>query len=108
MMMGRSKFRSLALPALLAGSMGVGMPALGQSGETVSRAVVQPLPPAAADDLNGALLRLARDRRDVDALITAGLPIDFRSYQKTHTIGPDLADIREAMVEMLGLGTNAR
>ena len=53
--------------------MGVGMPALGQSGETVSRAVVQPLPPAAADDLNGALLRLARDRRDVDALITAGL-----------------------------------
>ena len=47
MMMGRSKFRSLALPALLAGSMGVGMPALGQSGETVSRAVVQPLPPAA-------------------------------------------------------------
>lgn len=39
----------------------------------VSRAVVQPLPPAASDDLNAALMRLARDRRDVDALIAAGL-----------------------------------
>jgi tetratricopeptide (TPR) repeat protein len=50
-----------------------GAPALAQSGDTVSRAVVQPLPPAASDDLNAALLRLARDRRDVDALISAGL-----------------------------------
>ena len=33
----------------------------------------------------------------------AGLPIDFRSYAKTHTIGPDLEDIRSAMVEMLDL-----
>ena len=50
-----------------------GAPALAQSGDTVSRAVVQPLPPAASDDLNAALLRLAADRRDVDALISAGL-----------------------------------
>lgn len=50
-----------------------GAPALAQAGDTVSRAVVQPLPPAASDDLNAALLRLARDRRDVDALISAGL-----------------------------------
>lgn len=50
-----------------------GTPALAQSADTVSRAVVQPLPPAASDDLNAALLRLAADRRDVDALVSAGL-----------------------------------
>ena len=50
-----------------------GAPALAQSADTVSRAVVQPLPPAASDDLNAALLRLAADRRDVDALVSAGL-----------------------------------
>ena len=50
-----------------------GAPALAQSGDTVSRAVVQPLPPAASDDLNAAVLRLAADRRDVDALVSAGL-----------------------------------
>ena len=31
----------------------------------------------------------------------AGLPIDFRSYAKTHTIDPDLEDIREAIMDML-------
>jgi len=35
------------------------------------------------------------------ALQAAGLPIDFRSYPKTHTIDPDLEDIRDAIVEML-------
>ena len=36
------------------------------------RAVVQPLPPAASTDLNNALLRLASNPRDTDALIRAG------------------------------------
>ena len=31
----------------------------------------------------------------------AGLPVDFRSYAKTHTIDPDLEDIREAFLAML-------
>ena len=34
-------------------------------------------------------------------LQAAGLPIDFRSYAKTHTIDPDLVDIRKAMLAML-------
>lgn len=38
----------------------------------------------------------------ITTLQAAGLPIDFRSYPKTHTIGPDLEDIRAAMVDMLG------
>ena len=37
----------------------------------------------------------------VQTLIDAGLPLDFRSYAKTHTIGPDLQDIRDAMEGML-------
>ena len=72
-MTGRSKLSPTALLALSTGFIWLGAPALAQPGDSVSRAVVQPLPPAAADDLNDALLRLARDRRDVDALITAGL-----------------------------------
>ncbi len=39
----------------------------------------------------------------VQTLKAAGLPLDFRTYDKTHTIGPDLADIRQAFVDMLGL-----
>ena len=35
----------------------------------------------------------------------AGLPIDFRSYNKTHTIDPDLEDIRDAFMNMFGLAT---
>ena len=31
----------------------------------------------------------------------AGLPVDFRSYAKTHTIDPDLEDIRDALLRML-------
>lgn len=73
MMTGRYKLMSTALPVLAFALAGFSAQALAQSGETVSRAVVQPLPPAASDDLNEALLRLARDRRDVDALISAGL-----------------------------------
>lgn len=37
-----------------------------------SRAVVQPLPPAGVKDLNRALMRLARNTRDINALIDAG------------------------------------
>lgn len=43
-------------------------------------------------------------KAQVETLCAAGLPIEFRSYQKTHTIGPDLKDIRDAMDRMLGLG----
>ena len=39
----------------------------------------------------------------IGILKECGLPIDFRSYAKTHTIDPDLEDIREAMVKMLTL-----
>lgn len=38
----------------------------------VSQPVVQPLPPQGVSDLNSALQRLARNSRDVDALIDAG------------------------------------
>ena len=34
-------------------------------------------------------------------LQAAGLPVDFRSYAKTHTIDPDLEDIRDALLMML-------
>ncbi len=48
-------------------------PLAGQSGETpVSRAIVQPLPPEGVSDLNSALRRLARNSRNLDALIDAG------------------------------------
>ena len=73
MMTGFSKRSRAALAVLVLCMAGTSAPAFAQSSGTVSRAVVQPLPPAAADDLNAALMRLARDRRDVDALISAGL-----------------------------------
>ena len=38
------------------------------------------------------------------ALNAAGLRIDFRSYDKAHTINPDLMDIRTAIVSMFGMG----
>jgi len=41
----------------------------------------------------------------ISVLKAAGLPLDFRSYDKTHTIDPDLVDIRNAMIDMLGLRT---
>lgn len=45
------------------------LPAMAQEG---GRAVVQPLPPPAAEELKTALARLARDSRNLDALIAAG------------------------------------
>ncbi len=54
--------------AMLGGLIAVpGAPASAQG-----RAVVQPLPPAATNELNRALRRLASNPRDVDALILAG------------------------------------
>lgn len=47
-------------------------PVAAQDREPVSRAVVQPLPPPSVSDLGDALRRLARNARDVDALIDAG------------------------------------
>ena len=41
----------------------------------------------------------------VQVLKAAGLPLDFRTYDKTHTIGPDLEDIRAAFVQMFALGS---
>tara|TARA_B100000678_G_scaffold226904_2_gene194733 strand:+ start:269 stop:1927 length:1659 start_codon:yes stop_codon:yes gene_type:complete len=72
-MTGRFKSLRAALPAVAVVFPGIAFSAHAQTGDTVSRAVVQPLPPAAADDLNEALMRLAADRHDVDALIAAGL-----------------------------------
>ncbi|RKF21213.1 tetratricopeptide repeat protein [Altericroceibacterium spongiae] len=46
-------------------------PALVQA-QSVSRPVVQPLPPAASGELSDALKALARNSEDVDALIAAG------------------------------------
>lgn len=43
-------------------------------------------------------------KEQIDELKAAGLPIDFRSYAKSHTIDPDLEDIRSAFMTMLGLG----
>ncbi|WP_126172025.1 SPOR domain-containing protein [Altericroceibacterium xinjiangense] len=40
--------------------------------QTISRAVVQPLPPKAAEDLSEAMKALARNGRDLEALIAAG------------------------------------
>lgn len=48
------------------------VPAAAQNGEPVSREVVQPLPPPSVSNLGDALRRLARNARDVDALIDAG------------------------------------
>ena len=39
--------------------------------------------------------------KQIQQLIAGGLPIDFRSFAKPHTIDPDLPDIREAIVTML-------
>jgi phospholipase/carboxylesterase len=39
----------------------------------------------------------------VETLKAAGLPLDFRTYDKAHTIDPDLEDIRAAFVTMFGL-----
>lgn len=47
-------------------------PVAAQDDGPVSRAVVQPLPPPSVSDLGDALRRLARNARDVDALIDAG------------------------------------
>jgi phospholipase/carboxylesterase len=45
--------------------------------------------------------------QQIDTLRAAGLPIDFRSYPKTHTIDPDLEDIRNAMAKMFELDASA-
>lgn len=51
----------------------ISLPLAAQDSDTAqSRAVVQPLPPAGVDDLNLALTNLARNSRDLDALIDAG------------------------------------
>ncbi len=39
--------------------------------------------------------------KQIELIKEAGLPIDFRSFSKGHTIDPDLKDIREALMQML-------
>lgn len=71
---GPSPIGPRVIGAALLGLAGLGFaaPVAAQSGDAVSRPVVQPLPPAGVSDLTSALQRLARDSRDVDALIDAG------------------------------------
>lgn len=55
------------------GMAGVAVPLAAQTSDAAgSRAVVQPLPPAGVETLNAALIRLARNSRDLVALIDAG------------------------------------
>ena len=61
----RSAALLAALPLLLAADIGAAQ-------DSVSRAVVQPLPPPAAGDLGAALRRLAGNPRDFAALVDAG------------------------------------
>ena len=60
-MTGRFNLSRAALPVLVpmlaCSVLGVAAPLSAQSQDSVSRAVVQPLPPAAVSDLNTALLR---------------------------------------------------
>lgn len=57
----------------LGGAAAFALPLAAQNGEAAqSRAVVQALPPAGVEDLNIALSRLARNSRDLNALIDAG------------------------------------
>jgi tetratricopeptide (TPR) repeat protein len=70
----RPRLKAIVLAALAGSSVA---PALAQQGvlepvDSTSRAVVQPLPPAAAVDLNVALKRLAADPKDTSALLAAG------------------------------------
>ncbi|WP_338444960.1 SPOR domain-containing protein [Pelagerythrobacter marensis] len=65
--------RNLSVPVLIGAlaAFGCGVPLAAQP-DAVSRPVVQPLPSPAVGELTDALQRLARDSRDVDALIDAG------------------------------------
>lgn len=65
----RSYCAFMAGAAILCG----GAPVFAQSsGDSVSQAVVQPLPPPGVAELNSALRRLARNSQNVSALIDAG------------------------------------
>lgn len=59
-------------PLALLGLIAAPPAAWAQSASDGSRAVVQPLPSPAVGDLNGALRRIARNPRDLDALLSAG------------------------------------
>lgn len=66
-----SPLRLTALAAV--GVLAASLPVAAQTPQgTVSRPVVQALPPPSVGDLNDALRRLARDSRNLDALIDAG------------------------------------
>ena len=62
----------LVLGAALLACLGAGAAHAQRSDGSISQAVVQPLPPEGVSQLNTALRRLARNSRDVDALIDAG------------------------------------
>lgn len=68
---GRKRGRASMMASKLALTLGsaVGL-AMGQPG--LAQEVVQPLPPAAAQDLSNALSRLAADADNVDAMLDAG------------------------------------
>ncbi len=45
-----------------------------------------------------------RTARQIEALIDAGLPVDFQAYAHAHTIGEDLVAIRAFLAGCLGVG----
>jgi len=77
-----SKFSALMSPAVLAGMMILCVPARAappppvsdddDAPPSVSRPVVEPTAPSAGKALNAALVRLAKDPRNIDALVDAG------------------------------------
>lgn len=64
-------FRMVSV-SLLASASATPAVVVAQTEPAISQAVVQPLPPREISDLNSALRRLARNSRDVGALIDAG------------------------------------
>ena len=48
------------------------------------------------------VLPFERTEAEIGLLQMAGLPVDFRAYDKTHTIDADLPDIREFLAGVLG------
>ncbi|MXO66449.1 tetratricopeptide repeat protein [Altericroceibacterium endophyticum] len=92
--------------AVLSITMG---PAYAQSGNDGSYAVVQPVPPQAAGDLNAALQLLARDSTNVDALVAAGdaalqlddLDASLGFFQRAQSLAPNDGRVKAGLAGIL-------